>query len=531
MKRDIQALQDKEFDLVVVGAGVHGACVARDAALRGMSVALLDKGDICGATSHNSLKTIHGGIRYLQHLNFFRTWASIREQAYWLKTAPERVKPIPFMMPTYGHGMRGPLAMFVGIMLYAFVGLGRNIGLDPKSKIKMGRIISAKECQRLAKGIPAEGLSGAAIWYDAQVEDADQTVLEITEHASQHGTVVANHVEVIDFLIDDKTVIGVEAKDKSSGATIRIKSRCVVNATGPWLSQQLAQSTLTKSIPMNLPLVKRMNIVTKRRINDHALSFYSQHDSDSVLGNTKRLYFVVPWKDYSMFGTTHFPYPIKKSELDETASNEIQSSAERTEIEAFVDEINTGYPGLDLHIDDVLYCYQGLGPADAMDDAESSNPLHESKVIDHTPSDGIEGLVSIVSIKWTTARRVAEQCTDVVAKKLENTQACMTRHSMIPALACERALAHLNNGDLVEHCKAHINTSMPLTLADFLLRRTDDFITNRLSIRQLALILNPFTSHFEWSHQQQRKELDDLRTAYFSPEVNKVIQQVYETIK
>ena len=84
MKRDTQSLQTKEFDLVIIGAGVHGACVARDASLRGMSVALIDKGDLCGATSHNSLKTIHGGIRYLQHLNIARTWASIREQRYWL---------------------------------------------------------------------------------------------------------------------------------------------------------------------------------------------------------------------------------------------------------------------------------------------------------------------------------------------------------------------------------------------------------------------------------------------------------------
>ena len=100
MKRDIEKLKSEQFDLLIIGGGSHGACAARDAALRGMKVALVDKGDICGATSHNSLKTIHGGIRYLQHLNFKRTLESIKEQKIWLRTAPHLVKPLPFLMPT-----------------------------------------------------------------------------------------------------------------------------------------------------------------------------------------------------------------------------------------------------------------------------------------------------------------------------------------------------------------------------------------------------------------------------------------------
>ena len=520
MKRDIQQLKQNQFDLVVIGAGVHGACVARDASLRGMSVALIDQGDICGATSHNSLKTIHGGIRYLQHLNIARTWASIREQRYWLLTAPHSVKPLPFMMPTYGHGMRGPLAMFIGIMLYAIIGLGRNAGLKAQSKIRFGRVVSAKECQKIAKGIDSNSLSGAAIWDDAQVEDADQTVLEITEHAYQQGAVIANYVAATDFIIDNKTVKGIKAEDKLSGEVFEVKGRCVVNATGPWISEQIAQSKLAKPVQMNVPLVKSMNIVTKNKISDHAISFYSQHQSDSKVGNTKRLYFSVPWKNYTMFGTTHFPHDNDNAE----------SHSDQSEIQSFVDEINIGYPSLNLNLEDVLYCYQGLTPADAADDSSAVTRLHESKVVDHGSVDKIENLVSIVSIKWTTARRVAEECTNLIAKKIGNTKRCETRHTLIPPLACSRELAHLDDTQLKVHCLEHIEQSMSVKLRDFLLRRTDDFICNKLNEHQLQLILTTFSEHYDWSQQRQLEEINALQNSFLSQQAQTVLYNISETL-
>ena len=520
MKRDVKSLQTNEFDLVVIGAGVHGACVARDASLRGLKVALIDKADICGATSHNSLKTIHGGIRYLQHLNIARTWASIKEQRYWLLTAPQSVKPLPFLMPTYGHGMRGPLAMLAGILLYALLGLGRNIGLKPESRIKFGRVVSAKECQKLAKGIASERLSGAAIWDDAQVEDADQTVLEICDHAYQQGAVIANYVAATDFLVKGSAVEGVQVQDQLNGAAFNIKSRCVVNASGPWIAEQLQQSALAKPIKIDVPLVKSMNIVSKHKINDHAVSFYSQHASDSVVGKTKRLYFSVPWKDYTMFGTTHF------SHTDKTVS----AKANQSEIQSFIDEINTGYPSLNLQLEDILYCYQGLTPADAAEDNNAAKRLHESKIIDHSEADSIDNLVSIVSIKWTTARLIAEKCTNVVVKKLGNSQKCATRHTPIPSLGCERNLAHLSDQQLKQACITHIEKTMCMNMTDFLLRRTDDFITNQLNEHQLQRILTTFSNYYNWSNERQHQEIESLLNTFLLPETHTTLKNIHNTI-
>ncbi len=523
MKRDIKTLESTEFDVLVIGAGVHGACVARDASLRGLKVALIDQGDICGATSHNSLKTIHGGIRYLQHLNFRRTLSSIREQTIWLRTAPKRVKPMPFMMPTYGHGMRGPLAMLAGIILYAIVGIGRNKGLKADSRIRAGRVVSKQRCLSIAQGLPKKNLSGAAIWNDAQVSEADQTVLEIAEDAYQHGAVVANYIKAIDFVSKPQEsharVNGARVIDVLSQKEFNIKARCVVNASGPWLMHQLTQSDLGEQFSQQVPLVKSMNVVTRRALSDHALSFYSQHQSDSVLGNTKRLYFVVPWKGAAIFGTTHFPHQGNANDLDQNAAD----------VQSFIDEINAGYPALNLGKEDVLYCYQGLTPADAMDDsADKAQRLHESKVVDHRQEDNVDGVVSIISIKWTTARLVAEQCTDLVSKKLDHHKSCVTRTRPIPELKPLRTLSELSGQALEEQMKAHIDTTLACHLDDVLLRRTDDFVLEKLTLEQLKVIADTLSQQLGWTTQVLKNEIASLSDRVLSEHNHQLIKQVLE---
>jgi len=527
MKRDLEALKQTEFDVVVVGAGVHGACVARDAALRGMRVALIDQGDICGATSHNSLKTIHGGIRYLQHLNLKRTLSSIREQSIWLATAPKRVRPLPFLMPTYGHGMRGPLAMMAGVLLYYLVGLGRNKGLAKASQIKAGRVVSAKRCLSIAKGLPDDGLTGAAIWNDAQVTEADQTVIEIVADACQNGTVAANYLKATDFILAENPsssqpeVVGVRVADMLSEQTFNIRAACVVNASGPWLMKQIADSSLAEQASEPLPLVKSMNIVTRKSLGNHALSFYSQHQSDSLLGKTKRLFFVVPWKGCSVFGTTHIAH-----QSEHQANTTIES-----DITDFVNEINAAYPALDLQADDVLYCYHGLTPADAMEDSkDKSKRLHESKVIDHQAEQAINGLVSIVSIKWTTARLVAEQCTNIVANKFGNTKSCITRTRPIPALDINRSLAELTDEQLKQSVRSHVEHTMVLHLSDLLIRRSDDFILEKLGEHQLGIIVNELADALNWSTDDKLNELANLSNRFLSTRNNTLIQQLRETV-
>jgi len=501
MKRDTSLLKTKTFDVLIIGGGSHGACAARDASLRGLSVAVIDKGDICGATSHNSLKTIHGGIRYLQHLNFKRTIESIKEQTIWLRTAPHLVKPLPFLMPTYGHGMRGPLAMFAGISLFRLFRIGRNNRLREGRKIPAGRIMSRQECRKLAPNIKTEKLTGGAIWYDAQVEHADRAVMQVSQHANELGAVVCNYVQVDGLEIDNSSVNGAVVTDLISGEQFRIQCKTVLNAAGPWASSILKTDS---KLETNVDLVKSMNLVTTLPAPTTAIAVQSKLESDSIVGSTKRLYFVVPWLGRAVVGTTHFAFEGDADQL----------TIESDEIRSFIDEVNAAYPSLKLTGKDVLYCYQGLAPAGeehSGSDKQNTLRLHESKVIDHAKEHNIDNIVSIFSIKWTTARLIAEQAIDLIANKLGNSQQGKTdKEPLHDKLDLPYLTAGVDDDGLRAFCHAHIEHSMTVNLADLLLRRTNDTVLGKLNIDQIKVLARTMRDHFSWTSDQCAQQINFL---------------------
>lgn len=200
MKRNLEELSNTQFDVLVIGGGIYGACVAYEATLRGLSVALVEKQDFCGATSANSLKTIHGGLRYLQHADFKRMRESIYERRTLMKIAPHLVHPLPVLVPTYGHGLKGIEAMTVALKINDLVSCDRNLGLpDPQKHIPTGRTLSPTECLNTLPGISADGLTGGAIFHDAQVYNSERLVLAYLQSATQLGLRVANYLEVTGF--------------------------------------------------------------------------------------------------------------------------------------------------------------------------------------------------------------------------------------------------------------------------------------------------------------------------------------------
>lgn len=515
MKRDSEQLKTERFDVLIIGGGSHGACAARDAALRGLKVAMVDQGDICGATSHNSLKTIHGGIRYLQHLNFKRTLESIKEQKVWLRTAPHLVKPLPFLMPTYGYGIRGPIAMLAGITLFRLFGLGQNKHLREDRKVPSGRIISKQKCLEIAPNINQSNLSGGAIWYDAQIEHADRAVMQISQHASELGAVICNYLKVDGLQINNNKVTGVEVTDKLNGEKFSISANTILNAAGPWASQILHNSPALK---INTALIKSMNLVTTLSAPKTAVAVQSTLKSDSVLGNTKRLYFIVPWLGRAVIGTTHFAFKDKPDEL----------TIQNKEILSFVDEINLAYPSLSLKEADILYCYQGLAPASNEFKSQDDNTLrlHESKVIDHARTHQVEGIVSIFSIKWTTARVIAEQAIDLISSKLGNNKASKTAtEPLIDHLRLPYLTADLDHEGLAKFCLAHIEHSMTINLADLLLRRTNDTILGTLSFEQIRTLAHTMQKHFNWNQSQKDHQLELLLANWLPNQLTKQLKQ------
>ncbi|MGH6943592.1 MAG: FAD-dependent oxidoreductase, partial [Geminicoccaceae bacterium] len=406
MKRDPGRLAEPLYDLLVVGGGIHGVCIARDAALRGLRVALVERADFGNGTSHNSFKLIHGGLRYLQHLDFRRVRESLRERRFWLRLAPHLVRPLRFVVPTYGHGTRGPEALRLALELHDLIGWDRNRSMAREQRVPSGEVISRKRCLELIPGVRAQGLTGGAIWYDGQLLDADRVLLDCLLDAVAAGADVANYVAVEEFQGGDAQVNGVRARDVLDGARLEVRAKITVLACGPWTGSLLRKLHASPEPPA--ALVKGMNLVTSPVLGNYAVGVVSGQTSDAVIGRTSRLFFITPWYDRAVIGTSHVPY---RGDPDDCRFS-------REDVETFLAEINAVYPPAGLRLDDVRYCYGGLTPAEGDSAGGEPSRARRAQILDHEATHGVAGLVSVTGIKYTTARLLAERTVDLALKKL-----------------------------------------------------------------------------------------------------------------
>ena len=406
MKRNLRELSNNHYDLLVIGGGIYGVCVAWDATLRGLKVALVEQKDFGSATSANSLKTIHGGLRYLQHADLKRMRESIRERTTLMRIAPHLIHPLPILFPTYGHGMKGKEVMATALFLNDLISYDRNCLQDPQKYIPNGRVISSPECQQLLPGIPSQGLSGAAIFYDAQVYNSERLTLAFLRSAVEKGAKIANYVKVTDFLNQGKQIEGVQVEDVLGGEKFEIRAKTVVNTSGPWINRVLG---LLKVEPHTTPVAfaKAMNLVLRRPLfAQYAVGIYSQNDysdPDAVLNKGSRLLFVAPWRGKSMVGTA---YHVCDQDPDSWAVTE-------TEIQELLTDINQAYPFANLTREDVAWVHAGLLPRSGI--SSTGEPIMAKHYhIDDYQQAGLQGLISVTGVKYTTARDVATKVVDRV---------------------------------------------------------------------------------------------------------------------
>jgi glycerol-3-phosphate dehydrogenase len=411
MKKNLQELQRKEYDLVVVGGGIFGACAAWDAASRGLNVALLEKKDFSHATSANHLKMVHGGIRYLQHGDVVRVWESCRERTALLRIAPHLVRPLPIVMPTYGHGMRGKAVLGVGVSLYDLLTLGRNRRIaDAGRRIPGGRLIPRQEVLKYFPGIEPRGLTGAAVFYDAQMYSPQRIAISFLRSAVSAGADIANYMEVTRFLKSGGRIAGVGAEDVLSGESIEVRGKTVLNTAGPWAAKLLETG-------MDLPLAPKpvfsrdvCFVVSRRLSSDFALACQTRtRDADAILRRGGRHLFLAPWRDFTLIGVWHGVY--------EGAPDEVTVTEE--ELQAFLDETNAAYPGLSLSREDVTMVNFGLILFEQTKKGGAEISFGKRSIlIDHDKSHGIKGLVTLIGVRATTAREMAEKAVSLVFRKL-----------------------------------------------------------------------------------------------------------------
>jgi glycerol-3-phosphate dehydrogenase len=413
MRRDLTALTARTFDLVVIGGGIFGACAAWDAVLRGLSVALVERDDFGAATSANSFKMVHGGIRYVQHADLTRVRESCRERSALLRVAPHLVQPLPIAIPTYGHGKNGRALLACGMWTYDLVTLDRNRGIrDPKRRIPWSRLLSRQEVVSEFPALQRADLTGAGVFLDAQMYNPPRLVLAFLRSAVGAGAVAANYVEAVGLLQDGNRIVGIEARERLGGERFPIRASVVLNATGPWAEHWL-RCWLGR--PLQRPSTYSRDacfVVRRQSTSAYALAVLGEmRDPDAMLARSTRHLFIVPWRDYSLIGVWH---KIRRGDPDGVTLTE-------TELQTFIAEINQAYAGLDLRLDDVLLWQAGLLPfGDNVPGATDLSYGKRSLLIDHAREHGLEGLVTLIGIRYTMGRGDAAKAIDVVARKLSH---------------------------------------------------------------------------------------------------------------
>ena len=408
-----QDIERQYFDVIVVGAGINGTGIARDAAMRGLRVLMLDKGDISSGTTQWATRLIHGGLRYLEHYEFALVRESLRDREALLHIAPHLVKPLGFLVPIYDRSARGPLMVRLGMTLYDTLSYDKS--MDRHKMFKRDRV------REREPGLNPEGLKAAAFYYDAQVEYAERIAVENAISARGHGATIITYANVERMLMDNGEVKGVQFTDVLGGESYTARAPVTVNVAGPWVDEVLAELQRPggdENVGRFMGGTKGSHLVVDPfpgAPKGEALYVEARKDG--------RPYFIVPWNGRYLIGTTDLRYD---EDLDYVSASE-------EEIQYLLDETNYVIPEARLTREDVLFTYSGVRPLPYNPEGETGGVTRSHVVFDHAKGESaaggkvtsasaemprVGGLLSIIGGKLTTYLNLGRQTTDAVFKKL-----------------------------------------------------------------------------------------------------------------
>jgi glycerol-3-phosphate dehydrogenase len=530
MRRDLARLANEEFDLLVIGGGVTGACIARDAALRGLSVALIEKNDFAHATSAHNSKLIHGGLRYLRNFELGLVRESLKERRIWQRSASHLVQPLPFLVPLYGGGWKARATLAAGLTLYDLLSFDRAWLDDPAQRLPGHSWLSANEAVALEPATDGPGFEGAFQYYDAQMYAPERLALECILDAVAHGTAAANYLEAENLIIRDGRTLGACVRDADSDTRFEIRAKLTILAAGPWADIFLGRALGHKSAH-KLLRAKGIHLIVPSMTRSCALTVAAGGGH----------FFVLPWRGHTILGTTDTAF---KGAPDEVGTTE-------GDIADFLAFINTYLPSAHLKRSDVEFFYAGLRPLVDDGSGDTYDASRRAELVDHSREDGIEGLVSVIGGKWTTSRDLAERTLNRVAPKLDKTLApCITRSAHLPGapvrfsqfLAEQKgehsgfAIDHLarlygkrllqvleltgnrpdlarplsSSGDIGAQVLFSIREEMALTLEDVVMRRTGIGQLGDPGDAAVATVADLMTAELDWTQARRQQEIASL---------------------
>ena len=543
MQRFIDSYNGKDFDIIIIGGGITGAAVAYDAASRGYTVALLEKNDFGSATSSATSKLIHGGLRYLNYLEFGLVRESLRERRILENIAPNLVNPLSFMLPNYNSLMTNKWLIKLGLTLYDVLSFDKTWTWDKTKKLPLHRTISKKAVLELEPNVRREKLTGASIYYDCQSIFPERLTLAFIKSAVSKGAAVANYAYVNGFLYRNrKQIAGVKVLDRVKEKEIEIKGGIVVNCAGTWADLILNIAEKGESTN-HIKRSEGIHIITEKIAYDHAVLLRTRKG---------RHFFILPWRNHSLIGTTDKEYNGDPDNYRVTKQS----------INEFLAEINETYGDGKLKYDDIKYAYGGLRPI-VDDQTEGTYESSRKYEIYDNAKEGYEGLVTVEGGKYTTSRNLASKVMKLIEKKTGREQ----RHSVTDKTfleGCEvpdlkafldnikennkgfdiRTLDYLgrnygtesakvlaiagskkelgrplnSDGEILAEVVYAVKEEMALKLTDILLRRTGFGTLGNPGKDLLKTIADTAAKELGWSDLKKKEEIKDAEDKLNLPE-------------
>ena len=504
---------------MVVGGGIIGTGIARDAALRGIKTLLIEKEDFGYGTTSRSSRLIHGGLRYLRLMEFHLVRQDLHEREVLLHIAPHLVHPYPFIIP-----MATPfysLALRLGVPLYDMMSFDKSI--------PSRQYLSKREAVDMEPELAElKGLSGAYMYYDCQAPYTERLGIENMLSAAEHGATIINHACLTDFLRNGNDVCGVEVEDGISGEVYKIKAKLVVNAAGHWVD--CVRDLLHGGPASTVRRTKGIHLLTPK-LCQKGLVLFSPVDN--------RLFFVMPWLDYTLIGSTDTDY---NGDLDAVYADE-------ADVAYMVKSAQQVFPKLST--EDIFYTTAGLRPLAHIGGEKPSQVTREHKILDHKLRDDVAGLVTVLGGKITAYRAVAKEAVDVICRNLGVKAKCTTAETPLPGApvvpqkkvetsAQESGLAvdtvaHLaqlygsrfpgvldivrknkrGTEPICPHCKdilaqvQHaIEEESALTVSDFLLRRSLSGLEHCQGLDAVETVAGEMGRILGWSADEQRGQVE-----------------------
>jgi len=538
MQRAISRLSNETFDLLIVGGGATGCFTARDAAMRGLSVALVEARDFAAATSAHNSKLAHGGLRYLRNFEISLVRESLRERLGLMRIAPHLVRPLPFLLPLYHAGLVERAKLAAGLRLYDMLSYDRNRLEDPAQHLPGHRWLSRNEALAREPVLAGDGFEGAFEYHDAQMYMPERIALENLVDADAHGAAIANYAAAEKLLLRDGRVEGCSVQDKITGARFDVRAKTVLVAAGPWADLFLEQATGSRAAHR---LVRSKGI--------HLLVPQISHAALTIEAGSGHL-FALPWRGHTLLATTD----------SEFTGDPATVAVTENDIEGFLATFRKYLPSAPMARGAVEFFYAGLRPlvsdgSPKKGKEDSYNASRRSELVDHGKEGQLDGLFSALGGKWTTSRALAEKITDALAARLgKKASRCATATTPLPGgrfdrfepmvrgyektwpgISSLRNMAHMlgarlpqvlkgvrladlsplgPSGDTAAQISFAVAAEMALTLEDVVMRRTSIGQFGKPAAAILESVASQMAARLGWSEEKKVREIASLDPIY-----------------